>query len=128
MHDALNQILSRAKDDDEILAIVIYGSFARGEEYHDIDVCLVVWPNRLENVNTLEKEISYSSDNLDIHIFQNLPLYIQAKVLEEGIVKLVKDDDEYFDLVLNTIQKWEDFKPSFTLYLEEVMSGPKDTH
>ncbi|MHA1637035.1 MAG: nucleotidyltransferase domain-containing protein [Candidatus Thorarchaeota archaeon] len=126
MEDALTKVIERAQKDEDILAVIVYGSFARGEKYQDIDITLVIWPRFIESVNYLQKEIDYSFDGLDIHIFQDLPLYIQARVLEEGIIKLQKNEDEYFDLVMTTLQRWGDFKPHFTLYLEEVLSGPKD--
>jgi predicted nucleotidyltransferase len=125
--ESLNQVLVNAQVDSDILAVVVYGSYARGESYRDIDVCLVLWPFEVSEGNSLQKEIAYSEPGIDVHLFQALPLYIQIKVLEEGVSKLVKDDDAYYDLVRITLQQWEDFRPLFESYLEEVLNEPKDS-
>ncbi len=123
----LSKALANAEEDSDILAVVIFGSFARGESYRDIDICLVLWQSRISEVNNLQKEIAYSEPGLDVHLFQDLPLYIQIQVLEEGINKLVKDEDAYYDLVRITLQQWEDFRPLYENYLEEVLNEPKDS-
>ncbi len=123
----LSKALANAEEDSDILAVVIFGSFARGESYRDIDICLVLWQSRISEVNNLQKEITYSEPGLDVHLFQDLPLYIQIQVLEEGINKLVKDEDAYYDLVRITLQQWEDFRPLYENYLEEVLNEPKDS-
>ena len=125
--EQLNQILVNAQADSDILAVIVFGSYARGESYHDIDVCLVLWQSRVPAVNSLQKEIAYSELGIDVHLFQDLPLYIRIKVLEEGIGRLVKDDDAYYDLVQITLRQWEDFRPLFEAYLEEVLNEPKDS-
>jgi predicted nucleotidyltransferase len=125
--ELLHQVLARAEKDTDVLAVIIYGSYARGEPYHDIDVCLVLWPSRTSMVNGLQKEVTYSEPGMDIHLFHDLPLYIQIRVLEEGRCRLVKDDDIYYDLVRITLQQWEDFRPLFEMYLEEVLNEPKDS-
>ena len=37
---AVNGIIEKAKKDDEILAVALFGSYARGESHRDIDVCI----------------------------------------------------------------------------------------
>ena len=44
MADELNAIVGRAKKDKDILAVIVFGSYARKEAYRDIDVCLVLFP------------------------------------------------------------------------------------
>lgn len=126
MINSLHQAIERAELDEDILALVVYGSYARGEEYRDIDVALVIWPEKLSEVNTLQKEIDYSFDNLDVHIFQELPLYIQSKILEEGDVKLMKSYNAYFDFVMFVLREWDDFKQYYYSYLEEVLHEAKN--
>jgi len=125
--EPLNQVMINAEADSDILAVIVFGSYAREETYQDIDVCLVLWQSRVPAVNRLQKEIAYSEHGIDIHLFQDLPLYIRIKVLEEGIGRLVKDDDAYYDLVQITLRQWEDFRPHFEAYLEEVLNEPKDS-
>lgn len=37
-----DSIVAKAKKDKNILAVIAFGSFARGEKYRDIDVCIVL--------------------------------------------------------------------------------------
>ncbi len=118
-------LIEKAKLDDDILAVVVYGSYVKNAEYNDIDVSLALFRSRVGKINSLQKEIEYSEPGLDVHIFQDLPLYIQVRVLEEGKIYCVKDEDEYFDLVMYTLREWEYFKPRFELILEGALHGPE---
>ena len=40
MKKELSKIIEKAKKDKDILAVSVFGSFARGEKYNDIDICL----------------------------------------------------------------------------------------
>ncbi len=125
--DSLKVIIERAKKDEDILAVVVYGSYARHEDYNDIDVSLALCKSKVGKINSLKKEIEYSEPGLDVHIFQDLPLYIQARVLEEGIIYHVKNEDEYYDLVFYTLRVWGDFRPRFEMILEGVLHGSESS-
>lgn len=42
----LKSLLTEVKQDDDILAVLLYGSYVHNEVYHDIDVCIVAFPNK----------------------------------------------------------------------------------
>jgi predicted nucleotidyltransferase len=118
----LKKLLFKAERDRDVLAVVIYGSYARAEEYRDIDVCLVLDPKA--SVNAFDKRLEYSEHrNIDANIFQTLPLYIQTRVLKEGIIKLCKDEDALYDIAIKAVKEFELFKPKYELYLEGVANG-----
>ena len=76
----LREIIRRAEEDKDILAVIVYGSFARGERYNDIDVCLVLNPGKYSKLELSRKKLDYASlvpSYIDIQIFQQLPLYIK---------------------------------------------------
>ncbi len=58
--------------------------------------------------------------DLDVQIFQALPLYIRSRVLKEGQVLFVRDEDRLYDIAYRTAQAFEDFKPVYYRYLEQV--------
>lgn len=120
--DPLKKLVSKAEKDRDVLAVVIYGSYARGEKYGDIDVCLVLDPQ--VHANAFEKRLGYSGHrNIDVNIFQALPLYIQKRILQEGIVALCKDEDALYDIAIKAVKEFELFKPKYELYLEGVANG-----
>jgi len=118
----LKKLLFKAGRDRDVLAVIIYGSYARGEEYRDIDVCLVLNPEARASV--FDKRLEYSGHrNIDVNVFQALPLYMQTRVLKEGVIKLCKDEDALYDIAIKAVKEFELFKPKYELYLEGVANG-----
>ncbi len=120
--DQIKKLLEKAEKDEDILAAIVYGSYARAEEYRDIDVCLVL--NQQANTSAFDKRLEYSEHrNIDVNIFQALPLYIQKRIIKEGIIKSCKDEDALYDIAIKTAKEFELFKPKYELYLEGVANG-----
>jgi hypothetical protein len=57
---------------------------------------------------------------LDIHVYQQLPLYIRKRILKEGETLFCRDEDALYELAFRTVQEFEDFKRIYYGYLEEV--------
>ena len=124
----LEKLLRQAQEDHDVLAALLFGSVARGEQTSrsDVDVCLVLHARRYDSLALSRKKLEYlHQDGLDVHIFQQLPLYIRRRVLKEGKVLLEKDVDALYALAFRTAQAFEDFKPIYYTYLAEVArAGP----
>jgi predicted nucleotidyltransferase len=125
--EILAPVINKCQIDPEILAVVVFGSFARGEVYRDIDICLFLYPEMDLDKKTEYKHkagkilIQYSgkfSTIFDISIFSFLPIYIQANVLNEGIILIDKDYDQLFDIYSDKIKEYSLFLPHFKNYLE----------
>jgi predicted nucleotidyltransferase len=121
----LDRLLGRAKEDEEVLAVLIFGSAARQEQtpLSDVDLCLVMMPQPKPFGSTAlsYKRLEYMKDNsLDVRIFQQLPLYIRVRVLKEGRILFVRDEDQLYELAFRTAQAFEDFKHIYYGYLKEV--------
>jgi uncharacterized protein len=122
----LERLLSKAQEDNEILAVLLFGSTARGEQTaaSDVDVCLVLQPKKYDPLVLSRKKLAYlQGDDLDVHVFQPLPLYIRHRVLKEGKVLFARDLDALYALAFRTAQEFEDFKPVYRTYLAEVARG-----
>jgi hypothetical protein len=121
--EELDRLLVTAKQDEEILAVLIFGSAARDEEvpFSDVDICLVMRPKSFEPTALSHKRLEYMKDNsLDVRIFQQLPLYIRVRVLKEGRILFVRDEDQLYELAFRTAQAFEDFKHIYYGYLKEI--------
>jgi hypothetical protein len=57
----------------------------------------------------------------DVTLFQQLPLYIRHRVIKEGKVLFCRDEGKLYELVIETIKQFEDFKPIYYEYLEGVI-------
>lgn len=125
MDPSVERLIEKVKLDEAVLAAMLFGSRARGEEMptSDIDLCLVLPPGRGTRVEQTSVRMTYleeSSERLAIRIFQGLPLYIRRRVLKEGKVLFCRDLDALYGIACRTAQAFEDFKPIYRQYLEQV--------
>lgn len=125
MDPLIERLIEKVKADEAVLAVILFGSRARGEELpgSDIDLCLVLAPARGTKIDQMTARVAYlphGSGRLDLRIFQQLPLYIRRRVLKEGTVLLCKDLDALYAIAYRTAQAFEDFKPIYRHYLDQV--------
>lgn len=117
----LEALLAQAAADTDILAVLLFGSVARGEATpdSDVDVCLVLkMPTTADMSATRLAYLHYPA--LDVHVFQALPIYVRQRVLQDVRVLHVKDEDALYDEAFRTIREFEDFRPFYHEYLDEV--------
>lgn len=116
----LEELVKKAERDKDISAVMLFGSYARGEPARDIDVCLVLYPKKISK--GFDKRIEYSGiENLDVSVFQDLPLYVRPSVLKEGVVLHCKNEDLLYDIAIKTVKEFELFRPKYEMYLEGVI-------
>jgi hypothetical protein len=121
----LDRLLGIVKQDEEVLAVIIFGSAVRQEKtpLSDVDLCLVMMPlPKPSSPNGFSyKRLEYMKDNsFDVRIFQQLPLYIRVRVLKDGRILFVRDENQLYELAFRTAQAFEDFKHIYYGYLKEV--------
>lgn len=121
-HRWVDELLEKAAEDSEVMAVILFGSSIRGEQARDIDVCLVPYPKK--ETRGFEKRMEYSGHHLlDVQVFQDLPLYVRQRVLKEGEIVLCKEWDMLYDMAFDTVREFEYFKPRYREYLEGVLHG-----
>lgn len=119
----LLKLVEAVRVDADILAVILFGSVARGEANasSDVDVCLVLKKEFSDAALAAKKRLEYLGRfDADITIFQQLPLYIRQRVLKDARVLFVRNDDELYDIALDTVRAFEDFRPFYHDYLNEV--------
>ena len=123
---AVVRVVTRAKDDPDILAVMLFGSRARGEAGpdSDFDVCLVLANGPRSDADGTQKRLDYLAEaDLDLTIFQQLPLYVRSRVLREGKVLFVRDEDRLYDVAIRSVKAWEDFRHIHRMYLDAIAHG-----
>jgi predicted nucleotidyltransferase len=128
MQQLLEEVVQRAYGDQDVLAVLLFGSAARGEHHDDsdLDICLVLQPGTYQQSVPTDKRLEYLAVfPADVQVFQALPLYIRQRVLKEGRVLFCRDQDALYALAFRTVQAFTDFQPLYRLYLEEMTrAGP----
>lgn len=122
---AVEEILALARQDPDVLAVLLYGSQARGDAgpRSDVDLCLVLDP-AFSPEAVPAKGATYLHPDLDVRIFTALPLAVRRRVLREGKILYARDEDSLYDLAIRTAKEWEDFRHVYEDYLEAVAHGP----
>jgi predicted nucleotidyltransferase len=121
----LEKLLVKVRQDEDVLAIFLFGSIVREEQTHlsDMDLCLVMVPKPtpFKPIESSRKRLDYLKDfPYDIQIFQQLPLYVRRRILKEGQILFVRDEPLLYELAFHTAQAFEDFKSVYLSYLEEM--------
>lgn len=98
---------------DEVMGILIYGSYARSEECDrsDIDVCVVAGYNDKKRLKELFRkllQIIGRDKRYDIKIFEYLPLYMKIKIIEEGKPILTEDVPGLYEYFYFYRKLWND--------------------
>jgi len=120
------RLVDVAKADQDVLAVILFGSRARCEETlaSDFDICLVLQPGIYNDLELSQKRLQYlKSFELDVQIFQQLPLFIRRRVLRDGRVLFCQDEERLYEVAFRTAQRFEDYRHIYDGYLKEVASG-----
>lgn len=107
------EILEEELGKSDAYGALIFGSYARGEDFKDIDVAVFT-------EGTAEELARELPAIFDVQKFSDLPLYVGHRALEEGEIVYLVDRDKLYDQVLSFIKEYEDFKPIYKDYLEGV--------
>lgn len=90
-----------------------------GGEARDVDLCLVLFPDKARK--GLDKRIEYSYyDMIDVQVFQDLPLYMRPRIIKEGKLLHVKDEDLLYDVAIETAKEYELYRPKYEMYLDSI--------
>ncbi|AEH51459.1 type VII toxin-antitoxin system MntA family adenylyltransferase antitoxin [Pseudothermotoga thermarum] len=95
--DCFNTVIEKIKGFPEVIAIILFGSYAKGtaKEISDIDIAVVVRnPDKY-----IEGEIgSMYSPNFDVVLFHRLPLHIQFEVFKHGKEIFCRDEKKLLEI------------------------------
>ncbi len=113
--------IKQLQDDPNILAMVLYGSAIKSNNYNDIDIALIAFPEQIPFIDELKYMIE-AKEEFDIHFLHELPVYIQKDAIK-GKLLFYKDYQIIFDVFINIIREWDDFHKRYGLFLEVIRDG-----
>ena len=122
------EIKRRVKKDfepllDDILGILLYGSLAAGEDSgrSDIDISIVA-PAIDDKIGFSRRILSSVRDaRYDVRVFELMPLYLKAEVVEKGEVIYTKNIFKLYEYFYYFRKIWEDQKHRQKLSKKEAL-------
>lgn len=100
--------------------IIQYGSTVTGNQtpLSDIDIAVYYHGTEKQRFDFIISVLGSIDDRFDIHLFQDLPLYVQQEVISKGKLLYQQNFFNTFDIFMKTIQQFSDFKPFLDIYYE----------
>jgi uncharacterized protein len=120
IESALEWLLSQSWS-DKVQFIILYGSVAQGYARYNSDIDLAVeMTGNIEYLTLISKELILKKpyDDLDLRLFEFLPIYIQKDALK-GLILYCQDNLKLYDIAYETIKKYLAFKPYLDDYTGE---------
>ena len=104
----ISKAVDLAKNDPDVIALIIFGSYARKEgRYRDIDMAVVLSSRR----NSFDELVKYSNAVLsdddrmfDVSILNDLPVEMQRRALNDANVVYAKDKSGLYDYSINLMR------------------------
>jgi len=112
------ETIKSLKGFDRVEFILFHGSVAegRGLPESDLDFCVYYNGNSKEQSDFRYMVLGKVSQDYDLQIFQELPLYVRVEALK-GRVLYARNKLFLYDTALNTVREYESFRPHLLEYV-----------
>ncbi|MCS6830340.1 MAG: nucleotidyltransferase domain-containing protein [bacterium] len=118
--DAVQRIVAEVRKYPKVVAVFLFGSWARGEQMPISDVDIAVLPDHPEKRD--EGDIgSMYSPAVDLALFHRLPLRIQFQVLKKGKPLFVRDEEKLWAVTYQVMRQYHEMEWFYRRYFEEVL-------
>ncbi|MEA3199916.1 MAG: uncharacterized protein QOE90_1344 [Thermoplasmata archaeon] len=106
------------------LGLMLYGSHASGRAHarSDVDLCVVAGPGRsVEDALSLARShLDVPGLVLDLHAFEDLPLYLQGAVIDADRIVWSLDDVALYAYLRPFRRRWDDQKHRTRVAADDV--------
>jgi len=117
------KIVKEISKSKHVKAIYLFGSYANGKQtpLSDIDICVITG----YGIEEAKKEdiLSNASGTIDISLYEDLPLSIRWRVLNDGKPLFLRDKRFAEDLRWRAFKEYIDFKPIISSYVKKYLPG-----
>ena len=123
---SIDSVITKAKSDKDVLAVLLFGSRVKNEvrENSDTDLCLVLCPGKYENLVLSKKRLEYTKGyerNLDLQVYQQLPLYVRKRILENHKILFCKKENELYEIAFSTLAEFGHMQRFYEEYYKEAV-------
>jgi uncharacterized protein len=138
--DTIKKDFSWAKQDSQILSVLLFGSVSKKENHRrsDIDIAIVIpglsdfyfdCKNMSHKVVDASKilrktfrKVNTVTSNYDVHIFEELPVYIQMNIIKQHKIIYTRDKYGMYEYFFHYRKLWDDQKHRNTMSKEFLVS------
>jgi predicted nucleotidyltransferase len=107
----INSIADEFRINDNVLALLLFGSVAHGHARSDSDIDLCIITKKGITASECMNLLSYGSKKVDVSLFFALPLTIRFRVIKEGKILFCKDPLAIHRIKSDTIREYLDRAP-----------------
>lgn len=112
----------------KVLGVLLFGSSAKGEatQRSDRDICIVA-PDKDPGkvLREIFRNIDTEKENLDVHIFKELPLRLKIDIIRNYKVIYTPIEPELTEYFYRYRRRWEDQEKRNTMAKEEIIKTIK---
>ncbi|MFP4656585.1 MAG: type VII toxin-antitoxin system MntA family adenylyltransferase antitoxin [Candidatus Woesearchaeota archaeon] len=123
----LKRKIRELDENKRVLFAMLFGSKAKGAstKLSDIDVAIYYQGNKKERFDFLKNISGILGKGYDIHIFQDLPHYVQKEVIKHGKVIMTRDVRRTTEIIIQTIRECSRAEKYMKFYYERL---ERDAH
>lgn len=106
----ISKVVEKAKNDDRVLSVILFGSYARKEaDFRDVDVGLLLY-DLADSVQVYSDYAEFVGGEkyLDFSIINSLPADVQSSIFNDAIVVYSTNDPSLHDYTIDLIKKSAD--------------------
>jgi len=99
------------QEDDRVLAVLVFGSQVTGRAHDrsDIDICIVApEAEPMDIMRSVWANVKTESKDYDVHTFEEFPLKLQHRVMEEHETVWCRDEQELQEYLHRFRKLWND--------------------
>ncbi len=120
LNHILSKVIETIKAHPDVVAIYLFGSYAKGDQHpmSDVDIAVILDKPTPET----EADIgSLASPEIDIVLFHRLPLHIKFEVFKHGRELFVRDEEKLAEIKFWVMQEYLDTSPMYRRISSEVL-------
>ncbi|MBE5727889.1 nucleotidyltransferase domain-containing protein [Candidatus Parvarchaeota archaeon] len=107
INSSIEKIVEKAKKDNRILAVILFGSYARKEpSFRDVDVGLLLYKSEESSSVYFDYAALVGGENyLDLSVINSLPVEVQMSAFDDAIVLYSSNEPALHDYTITLIKK-----------------------